>query len=37
MKTGMPRFSKSTPTIIDCIDHPEIWRGWFRDPSTWQP
>src|SRR5438067_1627638 len=25
------------PTILDVMDHPAIWAGWFRDRNTWQP
>jgi hypothetical protein len=24
-------------TILDAIDHPSIWAGWFRDRATWAP
>jgi hypothetical protein len=27
----------TAPTIIECMDHPAIWAGWFRDKATWQP
>jgi hypothetical protein len=23
--------------ILDAIDSPSIWGGWFRDPATWRP
>jgi hypothetical protein len=27
---------KSSPTIIDALTHPDLWRRWLRDdPSTW--
>jgi hypothetical protein len=24
-------------SILDCVDSPEIWGGWFRNPKTWAP
>lgn len=27
----------SSPNILEVIDHPQIWRPWFRDPATWAP
>ena len=24
-------------TILDAMDHPAIWAGWFRDKATWAP
>ena len=24
-------------TIIEAMDHPAIWRRWFRDPADWRP
>ncbi len=24
-------------TILDAINSPEIWAGWFKRPSTWEP
>jgi hypothetical protein len=24
-------------TIIEAMDHPEVWRRWFRDPADWRP
>jgi hypothetical protein len=23
--------------ILQCMDDPDLWRRWFRDPQTWQP
>jgi hypothetical protein len=33
------RRSRPSPSIsiLDAIDSPEIWAGWFRDPKTWAP
>ncbi|HZK89493.1 MAG TPA: terminase large subunit [Stellaceae bacterium] len=25
-----------SPTILDWMDHPDIWGSWFRDPVTWR-
>jgi hypothetical protein len=25
------------PTILECMDYPSIWAGWFRDRATWAP
>jgi hypothetical protein len=27
----------SPPTILDAIDSPAIWGGWFHRPQTWRP
>jgi hypothetical protein len=24
-------------SILDAIDSPEVWAGWFKRPETWQP
>jgi hypothetical protein len=33
------RRSRPSPSIsiLDAIDSPEIWHGWFRNPKTWAP
>lgn len=28
---------KPSPTILEAMDAPQIWRGWFRDRATWEP
>jgi hypothetical protein len=27
----------TAPTILDAMDHPAIWAGWFRNRNAWQP
>lgn len=33
--------SSATPaqgiSILDAIDDPSVWGGWFKDPETWRP
>jgi hypothetical protein len=24
-------------SIIEAVDHPQVWRGWFKDRKTWGP
>ena len=24
-------------SILDAMDSPHVWRGWFRDATTWEP
>jgi hypothetical protein len=24
-------------SILQAMDHPSIWKGWFRDKRTWEP
>jgi hypothetical protein len=28
---------KRSPTIIEAMDDPALWRRWFRDPDEWRP
>jgi hypothetical protein len=28
--------STRQPTIIECMDEPDLWARWFRDRATWQ-
>jgi hypothetical protein len=25
------------PTILEAIDHPQIWAPWFRVRTSWEP
>jgi hypothetical protein len=37
-RSPAPLNPRSAPiSILDAIDSPEIWGGWFKHPQTWAP
>jgi hypothetical protein len=36
MSAGRKKLAaKAPPTILEAMDHPDIWRKWFRDKPSW--